>query len=162
MKSLLLRDGAWQNLPVSSVDCLSCRRLMQPIQAEFDRSSGARSTRVSLRFNGFNFRNPEFDGPGDRRVLATVIPELQRMITPDLELQAAIRAYRDYRCRDAHERRIIGDLEQLVLHRVNQAGQISYRGWLWHEHKIDARSDFETYVRSQRDWLDAIAQEFKP
>ncbi|WBY03584.1 hypothetical protein PE066_08645 [Ramlibacter tataouinensis] len=117
---------------------------------------------MSLKFIGFKFRNPAFDGPGDRRVLATVIRELQRMITPDLELQAAIRAYRDHRCRDAHERRIIGDLDQLIVHRVNQTGQISYSGWLWDEHKIDARSDPETYVRSQRYWLDAIAQEFKP
>lgn len=117
---------------------------------------------MSLKFRGFNFRNPTFDGLNDRRVLATVIREVQRMIAPDLELQSAIRTYRDSLCRDAHERRIIDDLKKLIVYRLNQTGQISYSGWLWDEHKIDARSDYETYVLSQRCWLDAIAQEFKP
>lgn len=117
---------------------------------------------MSLKFIGFNFRNPAFDGPSDRRVLARVIRELRGMISPELELQAAIRAYRVFQCVDAHERRVIDDLEQLIAHRVNKTGQISYSGWLWAEHRIDVRNDLETYVRSQRCWLDAIAQEFKP
>jgi hypothetical protein len=45
---------------------------------------------------------------------------------------------------------------------IEPTGEISYSGWLWDEHKVDAQSDYETYVLSQRCWLDAIAQEFKP
>lgn len=115
-----------------------------------------------MEIHGLNFRNPHFDGPGDRRVLATIIGELERMISPTLDVHAAIRMYRDYRCRDQHERRIVGDLSQLLSYRLNLDHQLTYSGWLRAEHNLDARRDLDAFVRAQINWLDSIAQEFAP